>query len=404
MIASTGLQQLTRLHDANSAPQQQQQHQLHRARLLPTKQSALQSGQVKAPGDHMIATSQQSGLPLASSFSFNSYQDILCNAATFQSSRSPAAATLNEGGGGGGGASRSHSQSTFSAPDVKRSLTVANLNAQPRPAYRAQSGGGWSTFANGAKFRVHSRHHSISRLNELARPPEQTNGAVGPDRCATTATTNRCGSKARLTLVAQSTPEEPQAERDSIEWRRTAHKVGSLHQEQQQVSHSDNNLAGQIINLQTKLDTNNQQQQQQQQQQVFVQFASNNKHQPKAITNKSSIMSSGTMQSIQSLSMQLNQAKARSNQSGLNDDGSGLEEPSSLQSSAQSNTSSAGKLGKLMGKKATRVKELVLQNLGKADRTADELFEMYEQNFYKQQAQALRLQKEFKNYVICMKG
>ncbi|GLJ59179.1 hypothetical protein SUGI_1496550 [Cryptomeria japonica] len=351
MITSTGLQQLTRRHDTNS-PQHQQ---LRRTCLWPTKQSALQSGQ----------------------------------------SSSPAAAAPN----GGVSQSQSRSQSTFSAPDAERSLTAANLNAQPWPAYRAQSGCGWSTFANGAKFRVHSRHHSISRLNELARP-QQTNGLLrSGNNCATTATTNG-RLKEPLNLVAQLMPEKPQVvceERDPIE-RQALHKVGSLHPgEIQQVSHS-NNKSVERINLQTKLETSSHRQQQRQ---LIVHQSSDSKYKFKA-TNKGLMMSNGTMQSIQSLSMQLNQAKARSNQSDLNDD-SGLEEPSSLQSIAQSGTSSAGKLSKLMGKKATRVKELVLQNLGKADRTADELFEMYEQNFHKQQAQALRLQKEFKNYVMCMK-
>lgn len=46
----------------------------------------------------------------------------------------------------------------------------------------------------------------------------------------------------------------------------------------------------------------------------------------------------------------------------------------------------------------------LLQNLGKADKTTDELFDVYVNNFNKQQNTALRLQKELKNYSTCMRG
>lgn len=42
-----------------------------------------------------------------------------------------------------------------------------------------------------------------------------------------------------------------------------------------------------------------------------------------------------------------------------------------------------------------------MQNFGKKDRTTDELFEIYQNNFAKQQASAMRLQKELKNYATC---
>lgn len=45
-----------------------------------------------------------------------------------------------------------------------------------------------------------------------------------------------------------------------------------------------------------------------------------------------------------------------------------------------------------------------MQNLGKADKTTDELFEVYSNNFTKQQNSAARLQKEMKNYVTCLRG
>ena len=42
-----------------------------------------------------------------------------------------------------------------------------------------------------------------------------------------------------------------------------------------------------------------------------------------------------------------------------------------------------------------------MQNFGKKDRTTDELFEIYQNNFNKQQTSAARLQKELKNYATC---
>lgn len=45
----------------------------------------------------------------------------------------------------------------------------------------------------------------------------------------------------------------------------------------------------------------------------------------------------------------------------------------------------------------------MLQNFGKADRTTDELFEVYQQNFNRQQSTALNLQKHVKHYLHCVK-
>lgn len=46
----------------------------------------------------------------------------------------------------------------------------------------------------------------------------------------------------------------------------------------------------------------------------------------------------------------------------------------------------------------------MLQNFGKADKTTDDLFEIYSNNFNKQQNSATRLQKEMKNYVTCLRA
>lgn len=46
----------------------------------------------------------------------------------------------------------------------------------------------------------------------------------------------------------------------------------------------------------------------------------------------------------------------------------------------------------------------LLQNLGKVDRTADEIFDEHLTNFNRQQNNATRLQKEFNNYIRCIRG
>ncbi|XP_074038763.1 amphiphysin isoform X2 [Leptinotarsa decemlineata] len=46
----------------------------------------------------------------------------------------------------------------------------------------------------------------------------------------------------------------------------------------------------------------------------------------------------------------------------------------------------------------------LLQNLGKVDRTADEIFDEHLQNFTRQQNAANRLQKEFNNYIRCIRA
>jgi amphiphysin len=46
----------------------------------------------------------------------------------------------------------------------------------------------------------------------------------------------------------------------------------------------------------------------------------------------------------------------------------------------------------------------ILQNLGKVDRTADDIFDEHLTNFTRQQNAANRLQKEFNNYIRCIRG
>ncbi|KAG8181176.1 hypothetical protein JTE90_010948 [Oedothorax gibbosus] len=64
----------------------------------------------------------------------------------------------------------------------------------------------------------------------------------------------------------------------------------------------------------------------------------------------------------------------------------------------------AGSISKSVQKHAGRAKERILQNLGKADRTTDDILNIYISNFNKQHASAQRLSKEFKNYVSCARA
>lgn len=57
----------------------------------------------------------------------------------------------------------------------------------------------------------------------------------------------------------------------------------------------------------------------------------------------------------------------------------------------------------LVSKKTRRAKERLLQNFGKADKTTDELFEVYLLNFNRQQSTALNLQKHVRHYLNCLK-
>lgn len=61
-------------------------------------------------------------------------------------------------------------------------------------------------------------------------------------------------------------------------------------------------------------------------------------------------------------------------------------------------------IAKTVQKHAGRAKEKFLQNLGKVDRTLDDIFEEHLQNFNRQHQQALRLQKEFNNYIRCIRA
>merc|ERR1711936_520782 len=61
-------------------------------------------------------------------------------------------------------------------------------------------------------------------------------------------------------------------------------------------------------------------------------------------------------------------------------------------------------ISKLVIKQAGRAKEKILQNLGKADKTTDEIFEEHLQNFNSQQVNATRLHKDINNYLRCIRA
>lgn len=71
---------------------------------------------------------------------------------------------------------------------------------------------------------------------------------------------------------------------------------------------------------------------------------------------------------------------------------------------AESGPSKGGTFAKVIQKRVFRTKEKLLENLGKADRTTDEVFEENVINFQKQQSAANKLHKEIQNYLKCVKA
>lgn len=61
-------------------------------------------------------------------------------------------------------------------------------------------------------------------------------------------------------------------------------------------------------------------------------------------------------------------------------------------------------LSRLVLKQAGRAKEKILQNLGKSDKTTDEIFEEHLTNFNAQQVNATRLHKDINNYLRCIRA
>jgi len=66
--------------------------------------------------------------------------------------------------------------------------------------------------------------------------------------------------------------------------------------------------------------------------------------------------------------------------------------------------SKGGNISRMVLKQAGRAKEKLLQNLGKADKTTDEIFEEHLHNFNTQQVNATRLHKDINNYLRCIRA
>jgi len=79
------------------------------------------------------------------------------------------------------------------------------------------------------------------------------------------------------------------------------------------------------------------------------------------------------------------------------------ESRSYLANTAMADTKTAN-ISRLVIKQAGRAKEKILQNLGKADKTTDEIFEEHLQNFNTQQVNATRLHKDINNYLRCIRA
>jgi len=61
-------------------------------------------------------------------------------------------------------------------------------------------------------------------------------------------------------------------------------------------------------------------------------------------------------------------------------------------------------LSRMVLKQAGRAKEKILQNLGKSDKTTDEIFDEHLLNFNTQQVNATRLHKDINNYLRCIRA
>merc|ERR1712165_63601 len=74
-----------------------------------------------------------------------------------------------------------------------------------------------------------------------------------------------------------------------------------------------------------------------------------------------------------------------------------------LAASTMADTKGAN-ISRMVLKQAGRAKEKILQNLGKADKTTDEIFEEHLMNFNTQQVNSTRLHKDINNYLRCIRA
>merc|ERR1711902_337357 len=74
-----------------------------------------------------------------------------------------------------------------------------------------------------------------------------------------------------------------------------------------------------------------------------------------------------------------------------------------LAASTMADTKGAN-ISRMVLKQAGRAKEKILQNLGKSDKTTDEIFEEHLMNFNTQQVNSTRLHKDINNYLRCIRA
>lgn len=77
--------------------------------------------------------------------------------------------------------------------------------------------------------------------------------------------------------------------------------------------------------------------------------------------------------------------------------------PSTQTMASQDDKTATATLVRGFNKRVGRTKEIVLQNLGKVDKTEDEAFDHYVGNFSKQQSNATKLQKYMGNYITAVR-
>merc|ERR1712172_486273 len=74
-----------------------------------------------------------------------------------------------------------------------------------------------------------------------------------------------------------------------------------------------------------------------------------------------------------------------------------------LAASTMADTKGAN-ISRMVLKQAGRAKEKILQNVGKSDKTTDEIFEEHQNNFNTQQVNSTRLHKDINNYLRCIRA
>lgn len=97
-----------------------------------------------------------------------------------------------------------------------------------------------------------------------------------------------------------------------------------------------------------------------------------------------------------------NNTSTRNNTSGFNNPNNNKQN-STKQSVKQKSFTMMPSVTSRLKKNISRTKEKILQGIGKTDRTADESFDLYVENFEKQHAQAARLTKELNRYLTSLK-